>query len=97
MSIDAGLWAWMKGGLICREESTTLVWPNESEIKRLLNIQPHLLNTMLIVANSSITQNPCRALAIADKLPLKRLQYLIGTNQGLAGNRMIFISTLFEI
>lgn len=45
-----GLWAGMKGGLFAKKSPPRLVWPNESKIKRLVNIQPHLLNTVLIVS-----------------------------------------------
>lgn len=38
------------GGLFAKKNPLHLVWPNESEIKQFVNIQPHLLNTVLIVS-----------------------------------------------
>lgn len=45
-----GSWAGMEGGLFAEKNPLHLVWPNERQIKRLVNIQPHILNTALIVS-----------------------------------------------
>lgn len=50
MSIRSGVVGEDRGGLFSEKNPLHLVWPNERKIKRLVNIQLHLLNTVLIVS-----------------------------------------------